>query len=187
MLGGLWYSRALFGAVWQREAGDTRKPGKGHPARIFGVSCWFALLAAALYGCVMPVPPSAVQAPCPGARRRCRHRRGELRHQLPVRHSQHQAAAHRRGLSHPAVRHLWPGAVALAPMRNAANGSSFLPTADIQGCGAGGTDHPVSRRARRSGPPERTPASGRKLLPEGAQAPRDPLSPSPRCRSGSRG
>ena len=26
MLGGLWYSKVLFGPAWQRAAGDTRKP-----------------------------------------------------------------------------------------------------------------------------------------------------------------
>jgi hypothetical protein len=33
MLGGLWYSPALFGKAWQLAAGDTRKMGGGHPAR----------------------------------------------------------------------------------------------------------------------------------------------------------
>ena len=42
-LGGFWYSPALFGKTWQREAGDTRKPGQGHPAKVFGMSFAFAL------------------------------------------------------------------------------------------------------------------------------------------------
>lgn len=46
ILGGLWYSPALFLAPWQREAGDTRKPGSGHPAKVFGVSFVFALVSA---------------------------------------------------------------------------------------------------------------------------------------------
>ena len=62
MLGGLWYSRALFGAVWQREAGDPRKAGEGHPGRVFGVSILFALIAAAVYASVVPPPAGALQA-----------------------------------------------------------------------------------------------------------------------------
>lgn len=46
LLGGLWYSSALFGPTWQREAGDLRKPGQGHPARVFGISFLFSLVAA---------------------------------------------------------------------------------------------------------------------------------------------
>jgi hypothetical protein len=49
LLGGLWYSPVLFGPRWQREAGDTRKPGQGHPAKVFGVSFVFALVAAVAY------------------------------------------------------------------------------------------------------------------------------------------
>jgi len=46
MLGGLWYSKALFGPTWQRLAGDARKMGEGHPAKVFGLSFVFALVAA---------------------------------------------------------------------------------------------------------------------------------------------
>lgn len=48
LLGGLWYSRALFGAMWHREArrGEEKKEGSGHPARVFGISFLFALIAA---------------------------------------------------------------------------------------------------------------------------------------------
>lgn len=44
MLGGLWYSPALFGKVWQRENGG--KEQTGHPAKVFGVSFALALVAA---------------------------------------------------------------------------------------------------------------------------------------------
>ena len=63
LLGGLWYSKALFGAAWTRESGDMRKAGEaGHPARVFGVSFVFALVAAFAYAIVVPAPASPGQA-----------------------------------------------------------------------------------------------------------------------------
>ena len=63
VLGGLWYSKVLFGATWSREAGDMRKPGEGgHPARVFGAAFVFALVAAFAYAIVVPVPNSPGQA-----------------------------------------------------------------------------------------------------------------------------
>ena len=62
LLGGLWYSRLLFGAAWQRAAADTCKPGEGHPAKVFGISFFFALVAALAYSILMPAAPSAVAA-----------------------------------------------------------------------------------------------------------------------------
>jgi hypothetical protein len=47
LLGGPWYSPLLFGRVWAREAHDTRPPGAGHPAKVFGLSFLFSLVAAA--------------------------------------------------------------------------------------------------------------------------------------------
>jgi hypothetical protein len=61
VLGGLWYSKALFGAVWAREAGQVNKAG-GHPARVFGVSLVFALVAAFAYAIVVPAPTGPGQA-----------------------------------------------------------------------------------------------------------------------------
>ena len=47
LLGGLWYSAALFGNAWNRENGSGSKDEGGHhPARVFGVSFLFALIAA---------------------------------------------------------------------------------------------------------------------------------------------
>ena len=66
LLGGLWYSPALFGKTWQREAGDTRKPGDGHPAKVFGVSFLFALIAALAYAALIPAPSTALQAAMQG-------------------------------------------------------------------------------------------------------------------------
>jgi hypothetical protein len=54
VLGGLWYSPALFGARWQRAAGDPRKMGGGHPAKVFGLSFLCALVAAFAYAWVVP-------------------------------------------------------------------------------------------------------------------------------------
>ena len=63
LLGGLWYSKALFGATWARESGDMRKAGEGgHPARVFGVSFAFALVAAFAYAIVVPAPTVPGQA-----------------------------------------------------------------------------------------------------------------------------
>ena len=47
LLGGPWYSKALFGAVWNREANMTKPAGSGHPAKVFGLSFVFAFIAAA--------------------------------------------------------------------------------------------------------------------------------------------
>jgi hypothetical protein len=47
LLGGLWYSPAMFGKVWQREAGLTDEQIKsGNMLKIFGLSLLLALLAA---------------------------------------------------------------------------------------------------------------------------------------------
>jgi hypothetical protein len=57
LIGGLWYSNALFGMVWQREAHDGRPADQGHPARVFGLAFVFALVAAYAYAWL--VPPAA--------------------------------------------------------------------------------------------------------------------------------
>jgi hypothetical protein len=62
LLGGLWYSPLLFGDAWQREAGDPREKGQGHPARVFGLSFVFALIAAFAFAVVMPPATSWQQA-----------------------------------------------------------------------------------------------------------------------------
>jgi hypothetical protein len=62
VLGGVWYSPMLFGAAWQREAGDTLKPGEGHPFKVFGVSFVFALIAAVVYAWIMPPVAAPGQA-----------------------------------------------------------------------------------------------------------------------------
>jgi hypothetical protein len=54
LIGGLWYSPALFGNAWNRAAGNTGKPGQGHPGKVFGVSFAFALAASLVYALVVP-------------------------------------------------------------------------------------------------------------------------------------
>jgi Protein of unknown function (DUF1761) len=66
LLGGLWYSKVLFGPRWQREAGDTRKPGQAHPAKVFGLSFLFALVAAFAYALLIPPAPGAGRAVAQG-------------------------------------------------------------------------------------------------------------------------
>jgi hypothetical protein len=56
LLGGLWYSPVLFGKAWNRENGSMPKPG--HPAKVFGVSFVFSLIAAAAFAWLVgPSPP----------------------------------------------------------------------------------------------------------------------------------
>jgi Protein of unknown function (DUF1761) len=66
LLGGLWYSPVLFGPAWQRAAGDTRKVGEGHPAKVFGLSFLFALAAAFAFALVVPPSPNATVAAAQG-------------------------------------------------------------------------------------------------------------------------
>ena len=47
LLGGLWYSPVLFGAAWNRENGG--QPQAGHPAKVFGISFAFSLVAAGAF------------------------------------------------------------------------------------------------------------------------------------------
>jgi hypothetical protein len=56
LLGGLWYSPMLFGRAWNRESGTP--PQRGHPAKVFGASLAFALVAAAAFSYIVgPQPP----------------------------------------------------------------------------------------------------------------------------------
>ena len=62
LVGGHWYSPVMFGNTWQRAPGDVRKQGDAHPAKVFGVSFVFALVAAYAYAILMPVPADATAA-----------------------------------------------------------------------------------------------------------------------------
>jgi hypothetical protein len=59
VLGGLWYSPALFAKPFMREAGLTDADlAKGSPAIIFGVSFVLALIAAAVFAMFLGPAPS---------------------------------------------------------------------------------------------------------------------------------
>ncbi|HAO99758.1 MAG TPA: DUF1761 domain-containing protein [Fibrobacteres bacterium] len=45
LVGGLWYSKGVFGGIWQREVGDRRPANSNHPLRVFLLSSVFALVA----------------------------------------------------------------------------------------------------------------------------------------------
>lgn len=45
-LGGLWYSKVLFGALWQRETGLTDAQAAANAGRTFGISFLLSLVAA---------------------------------------------------------------------------------------------------------------------------------------------
>ncbi|MES2149614.1 MAG: DUF1761 domain-containing protein [Pseudomonadota bacterium] len=56
LLGGLWYSPALFGRAWNVENGGEKPPG--HPAKVFGISFIFSLIAAAAFASWLGTAPS---------------------------------------------------------------------------------------------------------------------------------
>jgi hypothetical protein len=64
MLGGLWYSRLLFGPAWNTAAGATHS--EGHPAKVFGISFVFSLVAALAYSYLMPAASNAGAAATQG-------------------------------------------------------------------------------------------------------------------------
>jgi hypothetical protein len=59
LLGGLWYSPALFGRTWQREAGVTEERMKSaNMAKIFGLAFVLSLVAAWVFALFLgPRPP----------------------------------------------------------------------------------------------------------------------------------
>lgn len=65
MLGGLWYSPLLFGKAWDRENGGVKQ--SGHPAKVFGTSFVFSLLAAACFAYLLGAAPSLDSALKTGA------------------------------------------------------------------------------------------------------------------------
>lgn len=63
LLGGPWYSPALFGGIWIREANDQRPAGPAHPPRVFVISFAFSLVAAGAFAYWLgpkPTLPSAL-------------------------------------------------------------------------------------------------------------------------------
>ena len=59
LVGGLWYSPVLFGKVWNAENGVPigKEGGTGHPAKVFGVSFVFSLVAATCFGFLVGASP----------------------------------------------------------------------------------------------------------------------------------
>jgi hypothetical protein len=71
-LGGLWYSKALFGPAWGRASGITPEAmhaaqSHRHPARVFGVSFLFSLVAAIAFAWLLGPSPELGHAICLGA------------------------------------------------------------------------------------------------------------------------
>ena len=62
VLGGLWYSPALFGKAWQREAGvSDEKMKSANMAMIFGLTFVLSLIAAWVFALFLgPRPPMAL-------------------------------------------------------------------------------------------------------------------------------
>lgn len=57
MVGGLWYAKALFGATWNAENGGNMDSKQGHPAKVFGISFAFSLVAAIAFGMLVGAAP----------------------------------------------------------------------------------------------------------------------------------
>jgi hypothetical protein len=69
MLGGLWYSPALFLKPWLKHSGMGDKPKEEakHPARVFGVSFLFSLVSAAAFAYLLGTEPPLGEALWRGA------------------------------------------------------------------------------------------------------------------------
>ncbi|MDH5618700.1 MAG: DUF1761 domain-containing protein [Gammaproteobacteria bacterium] len=61
VLGGLWYSPALFLKPWNKAMGRSDKDN-GHPARVFGLSFVFALVAALVFAMLLGPSPVLSEA-----------------------------------------------------------------------------------------------------------------------------
>ena len=66
LLGGLWYSPALFGKTWNIEAGASQEK-QGHPAKVFGGAFVFSLLAAYVFAMFLGPKPALGFAVAAGA------------------------------------------------------------------------------------------------------------------------
>jgi hypothetical protein len=65
ILGGLWYSPAMFGRTWNTENGGQKQ--EGHPAKVFGISFAFSLVAAISFAIWLGAAPSIETAIKAGA------------------------------------------------------------------------------------------------------------------------
>ena len=62
LLGGVWYSPAVFLKPWNKAMGRDKNSSQGHPARVFGLSFVFALLAALAFANLLGPAPDLVIA-----------------------------------------------------------------------------------------------------------------------------
>lgn len=58
VVGGPWYSPALFGRLWAQAMGHSATPPRGHPARVFGLAYLFTVIAATFLACLLPAGAS---------------------------------------------------------------------------------------------------------------------------------
>ena len=62
LLGGLWYSPLLFLKPWNKAMGRDENSSQGHPARVFGLSFVFALIAALAFAWLLGPAPILMTA-----------------------------------------------------------------------------------------------------------------------------
>lgn len=58
LLGGLWYSPALFEGTWNRESGRAQSPRGRHPALVFGGAFVLSVIAAAMFALFLGPQPA---------------------------------------------------------------------------------------------------------------------------------
>ena len=100
VIGGLWYSPALFARQWQAAAGLSHEQAQsGNMAMIFGGAFVLSLIAAAVFAMFLGPDMSARRGNGGGLRGRTVLGRCVLRHQLSLRAPSAAAVAHQRRLS----------------------------------------------------------------------------------------
>lgn len=62
LLGGLWYSPLLFLGPWNAAMGRTAESANGHPAKVFGLSFIFTLVAALAFAYLLGPAPGLTMA-----------------------------------------------------------------------------------------------------------------------------
>jgi Protein of unknown function (DUF1761) len=60
LIGGPWYSSALFGERWRRAMGVSADAKPGHPARVFGLAYVFSIVATACLSTLIAPPAAAL-------------------------------------------------------------------------------------------------------------------------------
>jgi hypothetical protein len=59
LIGGPWYSNALFGARWKKAMAASPDAKPGHPAKVFGLAYIFSLVAAGFLSTLIPAGSGA--------------------------------------------------------------------------------------------------------------------------------